>query len=162
RGADEQWKAKFVQLVKTRQQWIVAFKFLAKSKAWIEHDAPLLDAVVNRRFRPVDEIYFHFRNDVRRWWKSAPLFRSSSTVHEHDAAFEVGYGLSHLRVPMKSTHIVHDLCSGIYGGAGDLGLISVHGQYGVRTLPQNIFNHGHDAVQFFLCRYAGFANFGSR
>src|SRR5215472_9197029 len=146
----------------TCQQGIVAFEFLAKSEAGIEHDTALLDAFVNRSFRPISEVSFYFSNDVRRWWKSAPLFRPSASVHKHKTAFEFGYSRGHLRVPMKGAHVVHNLRSRIYGSASDLRLISVHGQDSIGAFQQNVLNHGHDAVQLFLCRHARFADFGAR
>src|SRR5215468_9714890 len=147
--------------MQTCQQGIVAFEFLAKTKAGIEHDAAPLDTMVNRSFRPISEISFHFSNNIRRWCKSAPLFRPSASVHEDKTAFELGYSRGHLRVPMKGAHVVHNLRSRIYGSASDLRLISVHGQDSVGAFQQNVLNHGHDAVQLFLYRHTRFADFGA-
>src|SRR4029077_485570 len=56
----------------------------------------------------------------------------------------------------QGAHVVHDLASGVHGGAGDFSLVSIHGEDCAGPLAQDIFNHRHNAAQLFVGGNAAF------
>jgi hypothetical protein len=83
-------------------------------------------------------------------------------VHKNHAAGERRYRRRHLRVPAQGADVIHNLCTGVDRGACNLGFVSIHGKDRVRTLTQHVFNHWHDAAEFFPGGNARFSDLCSR